>query len=297
MNKIKKSIRDTHRLINRDNTDPATRQEQQRKLKVLLFDMEQETELQVIKKYQTRYQRVRFFEMRKAQRKYMKCLKEDVASAEAQNTLDDLMYILFYPKTFKYMSLYRNDSMQDKDNEDDGDDDEQSKRLKGKNQKLLAQRQTMYQLITKVCKDLNVYDRVKFPVKSLSVPKELGDEVNARLFIEDQTLLLQHWRHLVMRNKEMYKYCGISDLEAYIKDKVNCFRSPKSMEKVESMQSVGVGNASGEVVGEDRLKQGGQQTLLKDDFLGSFSNAADADGKAVSSSRQALDKYSTRLKL
>ncbi|KAI3636820.1 hypothetical protein MIR68_005087 [Amoeboaphelidium protococcarum] len=296
MNKIKKSIRDTHRLINRENTDPATRQEQQRKLKVLLFDMEQETELQVIKKYQTRYQRVRFFEMRKAQRKYLKCVKDDASGVEAQITLDDLMYILFYPKTFKYMSLYRNDSMEDNDNEDDSDD-EQSKRLKGKNQKLLTQRQTMYQLITKVCKDLNVYDHVKFPVKSLSVPKQLGDKVNTQLFIEDQTLLLQHWRHLVMRNKEIYKYCGINDLQAYIKDKINSFRSPKSMEIVESIQSVGVGDASEDVVGEYKSHQGGQQTLLSDDFLGSFGNAADTDGKVVSSSRQALDKYSMRLKL
>ncbi|KAJ7672114.1 hypothetical protein B0H17DRAFT_1084491 [Mycena rosella] len=110
--KLKSSLRQTRRLLAKDNLAADVRVETERRLKALEADLEA---AELGKKERTlavRYHKVKFFERQKVVRK-LNQTKKKIAAADAaalQATLlelrVDLNYILHYPKTKKYVSLF-----------------------------------------------------------------------------------------------------------------------------------------------------------------------------------------------
>ncbi|KAF7294046.1 hypothetical protein MKEN_01451000 [Mycena kentingensis (nom. inval.)] len=111
VSKIKASLRQTRRLLAKDHLAADVRAETERRLKAL------EAELVVAergKKERTlavRYHGVKFFERQKVIRKINQTKKQiDDGASGLEKTLKslrvDLNYILHYPKTKKYISLY-----------------------------------------------------------------------------------------------------------------------------------------------------------------------------------------------
>ncbi|KAJ7252432.1 hypothetical protein B0H12DRAFT_1118245 [Mycena haematopus] len=110
--KIKSSLRQTRRLLAKDNIAADVRVETERRLKALEADLEA---AELGKKERTlavRYHKVKFFERQKVIRKLNQAKKKVSASdtPELQSALQelriDLNYILHYPKTKKYSSLF-----------------------------------------------------------------------------------------------------------------------------------------------------------------------------------------------
>ncbi|ESW98452.1 hypothetical protein KL918_005176 [Ogataea parapolymorpha] len=122
--KIKKKIRDITRLLKRDNLASNVRIENERALEALKSELATvQTNLKA-KKLAQRYHKVRFFERKKAVRRYKKALKE-LKELEAKDGDPkaikkeikkqkkvvrhcevDLAYVLNFPKTEKYIALY-----------------------------------------------------------------------------------------------------------------------------------------------------------------------------------------------
>ncbi|KAJ7133725.1 hypothetical protein C8R43DRAFT_1022880 [Mycena crocata] len=110
--KLKSSLRQTRRLLAKDNLAADVRVETERRLKALEADLEV---AELGKKERTlavRYHKVKFFERQKVVRKLNQTKKKIAASdtPELQSALHelrvDLNYILHYPKTKKYISLF-----------------------------------------------------------------------------------------------------------------------------------------------------------------------------------------------
>ncbi|KAF7350897.1 hypothetical protein MSAN_01651800 [Mycena sanguinolenta] len=110
--KIKSSLRQTRRLLAKDNLAPDVRVETERRLKALEADLEA---AELGKKERTlavRYHKVKFFERQKVVRKLNQAKKKlsDSDTPELRSALQelriDLNYILHYPKTKKYISLF-----------------------------------------------------------------------------------------------------------------------------------------------------------------------------------------------
>ncbi|KAF8161756.1 hypothetical protein K438DRAFT_1859390 [Mycena galopus ATCC 62051] len=112
--KIKSALRQTRRLLAKDNIAADVRVETERRLKALEADLEA---AELGKKERTlavRYHKVKFFERQKVVRKLNQAKKKlsavDEETPELQSALHelrvDLNYILHYPKTKKYISLF-----------------------------------------------------------------------------------------------------------------------------------------------------------------------------------------------
>ncbi|KAJ7033443.1 hypothetical protein C8F04DRAFT_1002906 [Mycena alexandri] len=110
--KLKASLRQTRRLLAKDTLAADVRVETERRLKALEADLEV---AELGKKERTlavRYHKVKFFERQKVVRKLNQTKKKISASEtpELQSALQelrvDLNYILHYPKTKKYISLF-----------------------------------------------------------------------------------------------------------------------------------------------------------------------------------------------
>ncbi|ODV88015.1 hypothetical protein CANARDRAFT_26180 [[Candida] arabinofermentans NRRL YB-2248] len=142
--KIKKKMRDISRLLKRDNLPSAVRIENERALKALTLELENVQLNLKAKKLATRYHKIKFFERKKATRRYLQAKKEydelEKKQTDEQNkgeTADstilkelkkeikkqrkvlrhaeiDLVYVLNFSKTEKYVSLYPSDSTEDK---------------------------------------------------------------------------------------------------------------------------------------------------------------------------------------
>ncbi|PFH52193.1 hypothetical protein AMATHDRAFT_140881 [Amanita thiersii Skay4041] len=115
--KIKASLRQTKRLLARDNLAPNVRVETERRLKALEADLEKAELAKKERHMAIRYHKVKFFERQKVIRKIQQIKKKisfgkegDGASSKDESTLHelrvDLNYILHYPKTKKYISLF-----------------------------------------------------------------------------------------------------------------------------------------------------------------------------------------------
>ncbi|KAH3665457.1 hypothetical protein OGAPHI_003641 [Ogataea philodendri] len=117
--KIKKKIRDITRLLKKDNLASNVRIENERALDALKAELASvQTNLKA-KKLAQKYHKVRFFERKKAVRKYKQAIKE-LKELEAQSLKKeikkqrkvvrhcevDLAYVLNFPKTEKYIALY-----------------------------------------------------------------------------------------------------------------------------------------------------------------------------------------------
>ncbi|KAF8627607.1 hypothetical protein AX15_004313 [Amanita polypyramis BW_CC] len=112
--KIKASLRQTRRLLAKDNLAADVRVETERRLKALERDLEK---AEIGRKERTlaiKYHRVKFFERQKIVRRIAQT-KKQITSANGDtghlesNLFDlrvDMNYILHYPKTRKYVSLF-----------------------------------------------------------------------------------------------------------------------------------------------------------------------------------------------
>ncbi|TNY16939.1 rRNA-processing protein EFG1 [Rhodotorula diobovata] len=113
VSKLKAQLRQTKRLLARDDLNPDVRTTSERRLALLEDELAKAEQSNVEKKMVQRYRGVKFFERQKLLRKIKqakKALSEVPDSAEAQATLldarVDLYYVLRYPKTDKYVALF-----------------------------------------------------------------------------------------------------------------------------------------------------------------------------------------------
>ncbi|KAG1866974.1 hypothetical protein C8R48DRAFT_703829 [Suillus tomentosus] len=113
--KIKSSLRQTRRLLAKENLAADVRVETERRLKALEGDLARAETARKERTYAMKYHKVKFFERQKLVRR-IKQVKRDLtpAQGEEREKLEgeleglrvDLNYILHYPKTKKYISLF-----------------------------------------------------------------------------------------------------------------------------------------------------------------------------------------------
>ncbi|KAF8661478.1 hypothetical protein AX16_001315 [Volvariella volvacea WC 439] len=114
--KIKAALRQTRRLLAKDNLAADKRVESERKLKSLEADLEKAERARKERTLAQRYHKIKFFERQKVKRKITQTVKlisetEDKKEKKKlektlQNLRVDLNYILHYPKLKKYISLF-----------------------------------------------------------------------------------------------------------------------------------------------------------------------------------------------
>jgi len=102
---IRKSIRDTQRMLARPNLPATVRQQQERKLRALQLAVEGKAALERQQKMATKYRMVRFFESKKAARHLRQALRSEDEAA-IQEALKDALYVQFFPKDQKYISMF-----------------------------------------------------------------------------------------------------------------------------------------------------------------------------------------------
>ena len=114
-NKIKKQIRNVERLLQkrRDVLPDTVIVEKERMLEGLKFELKEAELRQVGRKNAKKYHMVRFFERKKALRRYKQASKKVIADPENkrfQNELRDctidLCYVVNFPRLSKYIALY-----------------------------------------------------------------------------------------------------------------------------------------------------------------------------------------------
>ncbi|UZJ55182.1 hypothetical protein CBS101457_004502 [Exobasidium rhododendri] len=113
VSKIKAALRQTRRLLAKENISASVRQEADRKLIALEDELLTKEKQQVEKNNAQRYHKVRFFERQKLVRKIKKLKKaKDEGEAGADEKLFEeralLNYVLHYPLTQKYVALFPN---------------------------------------------------------------------------------------------------------------------------------------------------------------------------------------------
>ncbi|KAF9012602.1 hypothetical protein BDQ17DRAFT_1232590 [Cyathus striatus] len=112
--KIKSALRQTRRLLAKDNLAADVRVESERRLKALEADMARAELARKERAYATKYHKVKFFDRKKVLRKLKQAKKNAVSEAGSSNKIQDeiyelrmdLNYIIHYPKTKKYISLF-----------------------------------------------------------------------------------------------------------------------------------------------------------------------------------------------
>ncbi|RCK67316.1 rRNA-processing protein EFG1 [Candida viswanathii] len=118
--KIKKKIRDIERLLKKNDKLPADKKiEYDRALKALRVELQNSQVQNKAKVISKKYHMVRFFERKKAVRKLKNLRKEfeEVSKTEVRKDIKkarkqvkhgeiDLAYVILFPKTEKYISLY-----------------------------------------------------------------------------------------------------------------------------------------------------------------------------------------------
>lgn len=114
-NKIKRKIRDIERLLNkkRDALPDTVILEKERTLEALKFELKTSELKQKAKKNARKYHMVRFFERKKALRRYKQALKQSKLASDDEKVQEsllqrkiDLCYVVNFPKTEKYIALY-----------------------------------------------------------------------------------------------------------------------------------------------------------------------------------------------
>ncbi|KAG7091296.1 hypothetical protein E1B28_010342 [Marasmius oreades] len=113
--KIKAAMRQARRLLAKDKLDADVRVHTERKLKSLELDLAKAEESRRERTFATKYHKIKFFERQKVSRKIKQAKRklaedEDSSKQRLQSELFDLRvdlnYILHYPKTKKYISLF-----------------------------------------------------------------------------------------------------------------------------------------------------------------------------------------------
>ncbi|KAF9450113.1 hypothetical protein P691DRAFT_726683 [Macrolepiota fuliginosa MF-IS2] len=123
ISKIKSSLRQTRRLLAKDNLAANMRVETERRLRALETELAQAELANKERAMATRYHKVKFFERQKVTRKINQTKKQlssttdDSTEKKLVNALNDLRvdlnYILHYPKLKKYISLFPPEVRQD----------------------------------------------------------------------------------------------------------------------------------------------------------------------------------------
>ncbi|KAL3233388.1 rRNA-processing protein EFG1 [Nakaseomyces bracarensis] len=116
-NKLKRRIRDLERLLikKKDTLPSNVIVEKERTLQALKLELENHDVKEQIKKNAKKYHMVRFFERKKALRKYKKALKtynEDESEQNKSKLAEaeiNLCYVVNFPKSEKYISLFPSD--------------------------------------------------------------------------------------------------------------------------------------------------------------------------------------------
>ncbi|KAL1413172.1 18S rRNA maturation protein [Vanrija albida] len=134
LSKLKGSIRQTKRLLAKDNLEPSLRVQTQRRLAALEADLATAQKRDVERKNGAKYHAVKFFERQKltrvikrAQRalgadKPLKGKKLAKAEAELADARVMLNYVLHFPNTQKYISLFPSDGKEKASEDPDADD-------------------------------------------------------------------------------------------------------------------------------------------------------------------------------
>ncbi|KAK2463076.1 hypothetical protein APHAL10511_004731 [Amanita phalloides] len=112
--KIKTSLRQTRRLLAKDNLAADVRVVTERRLKALEADLQRAELARKERALAVRYHKIKFFERQKVVRKLNQTKKQLASGKEEASELKaalyelrvDLNYILNYPKTKKYISLF-----------------------------------------------------------------------------------------------------------------------------------------------------------------------------------------------
>lgn len=125
--KTRKKMRDIERLLKKDTLPAHVRVENERALKALGVELQNTQYNLKAKQNAKKYHMVRFFEKKKAIRKLKQARKtlEDTASTEVRKDIKkarkvvkhsevDIVYVMLFPKTEKYISLYPNPKEDDK---------------------------------------------------------------------------------------------------------------------------------------------------------------------------------------
>ncbi|KAI8641111.1 hypothetical protein BD408DRAFT_389403 [Parasitella parasitica] len=142
--KIKKKIRDTQRTISKKDLPADVITEAKRRLRVLEFDLGEKIVDEHERENSTKYHKVKHFERKKVQRK-LKQSKKAVEEGKPEDELKmaqleekakewqiKLTYVLNYPKTLPYISLFP------KENENDSKSLARKTRLLGEIEQALA---------------------------------------------------------------------------------------------------------------------------------------------------------------
>jgi len=112
LSKLKASIRQTQRLLYKDTLTPDVRQTTERRLVLLKEELEKTSKVKKKKTMEDRYKAVKFVERKKLLRKISQLKKRDGESTTKdddqieQKLRVDLNYVLHYPLTIKYVSLF-----------------------------------------------------------------------------------------------------------------------------------------------------------------------------------------------
>lgn len=112
---ISKRIRDVTRLLNKPDLDTAVKAAQEKKLAALTDELEQRKRVALERKYASRYHKIRFFERVKLERRLAKLSRQQASSiglssaeeSEMQQLVEDLQYVLNFPKGEKYISILK----------------------------------------------------------------------------------------------------------------------------------------------------------------------------------------------
>jgi hypothetical protein len=121
--KVKSSIRQTKRLLAKDNLAPDTRVETERRLEALEADLVKALTAKTERSNAVRYHKVKFFERQKVIRRINQAKKK--LAEESSDTLPnmlselrvDLNYVLHYPKSKPYISLFPPEARNHQDEE------------------------------------------------------------------------------------------------------------------------------------------------------------------------------------
>jgi hypothetical protein len=125
---------------------------------------------------------VRFFEWTKTQRKLQKARKDGGDDDLIQALISDLLYIKYYPKTVKYISLL----------------------AEGENKK----RQEIREAISAFFKDASI-DTQKLLENMYAIDPALQMTISSWVFKRCGWMYKEHWSHILGPNKKIYMMLGM----------------------------------------------------------------------------------------
>ncbi|RKP12949.1 hypothetical protein BJ684DRAFT_20534 [Piptocephalis cylindrospora] len=122
---LRKRLRDTRRLLKRENLEANVRVDAERREKALVLRLESRQNGEIEKKRAKKYHMIKFFEKSKVERKIRKVERslkkakeggqeegeEDELNKQLEDLAVDLAYIQHYPSGSKYISLFKSSDL------------------------------------------------------------------------------------------------------------------------------------------------------------------------------------------